>query len=92
MKKSYKELKKKLKNKFTRPKGEYSVPSSTGVWFKQCGIKPTPSHLFIVCTILGSVPYPHQESDRLIIITYLNKTKYKAFKNDRTKNIRDSKR
>ena len=77
MKDAYKTLRKKLKNEFTKPKGEYGVPSAVGDWFKQCGIKPTSKHLNIVCTIFGSVPYPHQEKDRKFIVKYLKNNKYK---------------
>ena len=84
MKKAYKELQKRLVNRYLKPKGEYGIPSSVGDWFVQCGIKPTSNHLAIVCKIMGYIPYPHQESDRLIIITYLKKNKYKVYKNDTT--------
>ncbi len=80
MKKAYKQLQKKLKNKFIQS-GEYGVPSAVDEWFKQCKINPTSEHLNIVCTIFGSVPYPHQEKDRLFIIEYLKDNKYKVFKN-----------
>lgn len=79
-KKAYKELQKKLKNKFTRVGSEYGIPSVVGLWFLQCGIIHTSDKLNIVCTIFGSVPYPHQEADRKIVLKYLKKNKYKQFK------------
>lgn len=78
-KKAYKELRKKLKNKWVKPKGEYGLPSAIGAWLVQCDIQPTVEHTNILCRIMGSVPYPHQESDRLILITYLKNHKYKEY-------------
>jgi len=82
MKDSYKELRRKLRNEFVKPRGDYGVPSSVGVWLYQCAIKPDKYNLSIICKIKGSVPYPHQEVDRLEIITYLKNNKYKQFKKD----------
>ena len=83
MKTAYKELRKKLQNVFSVPKGnDYAIKGSVGLWFTQCGISANSKHLNIVCTIFGSVPYPHQEEDRLIILNYLKKNKYKEYKND----------
>lgn len=78
-KKVYKELRKKLKNHFVKPKGNYGVPSAVGEWFLQSDITPTKWHLEIVCNIFGSVPYPHQEDDRLFVITYLKRNKYREY-------------
>ena len=79
-KKSYKEIRKKLKNRFDKPRGnEYNSMGSVGMWLKQCGIEPTPIKLNIICKIKGNVPYPYQEADRLFIIEYLQKNKYKHF-------------
>jgi len=84
MKKEYKQLRKKLKNKFDKPRGkDYAIQGSVGMWFEQCGIKPTSKHLNIVCTIFGSVPYPYQEYDRTTIIRFLKHNKYKGYKNAR---------
>ncbi len=83
-KKAYKQLRKKLKNHFTIPKGNnYAVYSSIGLWVKQCGITPKLEHTNIICTIFGSVPYPFQEADRTKILKYLKNHKYKEFKNER---------
>jgi len=78
-KKAYKELRKKLKNEWIKPKGEYGLPSAIGAWLVQCGIQPTTEHTNILCRIMGYLPYPHQESDRLILITYLKAHKYKEY-------------
>jgi len=81
MKTAFKQLKKKLENKFDRPSGkDYAIKSSVGLWVSQCEIKPTSNHLNIICTIFGSVPYPYQEADRKKILKYLKKNKYKDFK------------
>jgi hypothetical protein len=82
MKKTYKELRKKLKDKFVKQQGtSYNINSSLGLWLIQSDIKPTPKHINIICTIFGSVPYPYQAEDRGIILTYLKNNKYKDFKN-----------
>ena len=80
-KKAYKELQKKLKDKFTKPRGEYAIPTVVGTWMAQCNIKPTATHLNIICKIFGGVPYPHQPLDRKVVLKYLKKNKYKKFKN-----------
>ncbi len=79
MKKTYKQLQKKLKNHFDKPTTrDYNIAGGVGLWLKQCGIKkPTAKHLNIVCLIFGSVPYPYQEKDRKVILKYLKKHKYK---------------
>ena len=83
MKKAYKELRKKLKNKFVKPKGnDYEINGSVGLWVTQCGIKATSKHTDIICTIFGSVPYPYQELDRKFILYFLRENKYKDFKNE----------
>ena len=88
MKDEYKQLRKKLKNEFTKPtKNNYAIYSSVGEWLKQCGIKPNKNHLNIICTIFGSAPYPHQEADRCNIIEYLQDHKYKDFKNETNKTV-----
>ena len=81
-KQAYKELKSNLVDEFFNKKGDYLIKDSVGNWLKQCGVQPTEEHLNIVFKIMGSVPYPAQQSDRLIIITYLKNHKYKEFKND----------
>ncbi len=81
-KKAYKELRKKLKNKFTGS-SQYGVPSAVLDWIDQSDIDTTLEHLNIVFTIMGSVPYPHQEADRLVIINYLKEHKYGYFKNSK---------
>lgn len=82
MKDSYKELRKKLKNKFDKPNGghNYEAHSSVGVWVKQCGIRPTATHTTIICKIMGHVPFVYVEADRKKILKYLKKNKYKVFK------------
>ena len=81
-KKAYKQLQKKLQNKFDKPKynGEYCGLSSVRLWVKQCGIKPHVDHTRIICKIKGRVPYPYQKADRKFILKYLKKNKYKDFK------------
>lgn len=79
-KKAYNELREKLKNKYTKPNKEYGVPSAVSDWLIQCGIKPHVGNLNIICWIMGSVPYPHQEADRKVILKYLKKYTYKEFK------------
>ena len=77
MKKQYKELQKKLKNKFDKPLGNnYPIYSSVGLWLKQCDIDPTEEHLNIIFYIFGAIPYPYQESDRLEILSYLKTYPY----------------
>ncbi len=84
MKKAYKELRKKLKNKFVKPKGnDYAINGSVGLWLHQCGIKPTETHITIIYKIFGSIPYPYQEWDRKFILKYLKNNKYKGFKNEK---------
>ncbi len=73
--KPYKQLRKKLKNKYVKTPGEFMIYSSVGAWVSQCGIKPKPEHLRIICEIFGSVPYVHQEKDRKVILKYLKKNK-----------------
>jgi len=65
----------KLKNKYVKTPGEFMIYSSVGTWVSQCGIKPKPEHLRIICEIFGSVPYVHQEKDRKVILKYLKKNK-----------------
>lgn len=80
MKKAYKDLRKKLKNHFDKPKGSnYEVSSSVGLWLHQCGVKPTEKHIQIIYKIFGSIPYPYQETDRKFILRYLKKNKYKDY-------------
>ena len=82
MKNEYKELRKKLKDEFSRINNGkvYESIGSVGLWVKQCGIKPTVIHTNIICGILGRVPFVYQQSDRKIILSYLKKHKYKDFK------------
>jgi len=81
MKTEYKELRKKLKNEFKKPSGnDYKITHSVGEWLKQCGLKPTSTHLTIICKIFGSLPYPYQELDRKFIIDYLKNNKYKVYR------------
>ena len=80
MKRSYKELRKKLTHKFTPPTDEYGIVGSVEVWVSCCGIKPLAKHTEIICKIFGSVPYPYQKADRAVILEYLKKNKYKDFK------------
>ncbi len=80
-KEQYKELRKKLKDKFQRSKHmDYEIAGSVGEWLKQCDIIPSTGKLKIICTIFGSIPYPYQEKDRKFIITFLRENKYKDFK------------
>lgn len=82
MKETYKELRKKLKDEFKHESGSkgYAISASVGLWVKQCGIRPTPESLSIICIIFGAIPYPYQEKDRTVIIEFLKNNKYKSFK------------
>jgi len=82
-KKAYKELQKKLKNRFKPTTKDYNINGSVGQWVAQSNIKPKPEHTKIICLIFGSVPYCYQESDRKVILNYLKKHKYKEFKRER---------
>ena len=82
MKTEYKELRKKLQNKFKVTTKDYSLNGSVGQWVKQCGMKPSDVHTNIICTIHGSVPYCYQERDRQQILLYLETNKFKQFKKD----------
>ena len=83
MKKSYKQLKKKLLNRFlSGTSREYSVDASVGQWVAQCKIPVNHKHTEIICTIYGSVMYPYQEKDRVIVLEYLKNNKFKDFKHD----------
>lgn len=84
MKQTYKELRKKLDDAFVNDNREnaYYVVGSVGKWVAQCGMEPTAQHLRIICSIMGSVPYPYQKADRKKILTYLKNNKYKDYKND----------
>jgi len=80
MKKAYKQLQKKLSNKFKRlDSKDYSVLGNVIRWVEQSGIKYNRKHLDIICNIIGSVPYPYQEKDRKVILKYLKNHKYKEF-------------
>ena len=82
-KNSYKELRNKLRNRYTRMnKKEYGIVDGVGYWLKQCDIKPTEINVQIICNIFGSVPYAYQEMDRLFIIDYLKDNKFKVYKNE----------
>lgn len=83
MKKLYNELRAKLKDEYFTNSGDYAIMGSVGSWLKQCDVKPTRDTLGIVCDIMGSVPYPAQSEDRLFIINYLKKNKYKQFKKNK---------
>ena len=75
--KAYKQLRKKLKNKYQKQntaKG-YNIYGSVGDWVTQCGINCKPTHLRIICEIFGSVPYVYQERDRKVILKYLKENK-----------------
>jgi len=80
MKKIYKDLRKNLKNSFTKLSGnEYPVVESVEWWIKQhCG-ECSKDHLSIVVKIMGSYLYPYQKADRKKILKYLKKNKYKQF-------------
>ena len=82
MKAEYKELRKKLKDRFTRINqgNGFETICSVGLWVKQCGIVPTAIHTNVICKILGRVPFVYQPDDRKIILSYLKKHKYKDFK------------
>jgi len=83
MKKAYKQLQKKLKNKFKKTliTNEYSLIEGIKDWLKICNIKPSQKHIKIICKIFDdSVPYPYQESHRLKTLEYLKNHKYKQFK------------
>ena len=79
---AYKQLRKKLQNKFKVTTKDYSLNGSIGQWVEQCGIKPLAAHTNIICTIYGSVPYCYQEQDRQQILLYLETNKFKQFKKD----------
>jgi len=81
-KEAYKQLRKKLKDKFTSTTKDYNLAGSIGQWVAQCGITPNKHHTNIICTIHGSVPYCHQEQDRRNVLRYLKHNKFKAFKKD----------
>lgn len=82
MKTEYKELRKKLKDKFVKVNGgfNYEAHRSVGLWVSQCGITPTVVHTDIICTIMGHIPFVYQPDDRKKILDYLKGNKYKNFK------------
>jgi len=82
MKKTYKELRESLSGAYSKRKGRdyYSLMDGVGHWLKQSGIRPTPAHLEIICNIFKGVPYPYQRADRLRILGYLKKNKFKHYK------------
>lgn len=81
MKKAYKELRKKLKDDFTKVNSgfNYEIQASVGYWVKQSGIKPTAEHTTIICLIFDAVPYPYQPQDRKEVLDFLKKNKYKDY-------------
>ena len=88
-KKAYKQLQKKLTDKFIKPNGDgYQIKGGVRAWLEQCGIKKKQRHdcFIITYNIFGSVPYPYQKADRKVILKYLKKHSYKDFKNDANNN------
>lgn len=78
MKKEYKQLRKKLTNKFNPMlpyNNGYETVGNVQHWVKQSGIKYNSNHLKIICLIFGSVPYPYQKKDRKKILKYLKNNK-----------------
>jgi len=76
---AYNELRKCLRNRFVSQNGNNGI-DSVNEWLTQCDIQPPSNHITIICSIYGSLPYPHQERDRVKIINYLNKFRYHKFK------------
>lgn len=69
-----KKLKKKLKNKFTKTSGDYSLIGGVKDWLIQCGLKPSDKNIQKICKLNGGVvPYPYQKKDRKRIIKNANK-------------------
>ena len=80
-KKAYKQLRKKLKNKYDKPvESEYSAQRAVKLWVTQSGIKYAPTHLKLLCVIYGAIPHPYQESSRKKILKYLKRNKKYASK------------
>lgn len=81
MKKTYKELRKKLKDEFVCDYiNEYPVVGANYDWLRQSGVKSTDIAYSITYMILGKVPHPYQKQDRKIILEFLKQNNYKEFK------------
>lgn len=76
--KAYKQLRKKLKNKFVNPYNYidgYEVMGAIESWVTQCGIKCTDKHVHVLTMMHGGVFYPYQKKDRKKVLKYLKKNK-----------------
>ena len=81
MKKTYKELQKKLSDNFTNIQFEYSLIGGIKDWLNTCNIKPTEKHINILCKIFNNyIPLVYKQSHRLEILKFLKNNKYKQFK------------
>ena len=75
-KKAYKQLRKKLKNKFDNPFTDgYPLLGGIIEWVRQCDIKCTADHTTLLIRIYGGGFYPYQKKDRKKILKYLKENK-----------------
>ena len=80
----YNDLRYKLKDEFKKlPQNDYGLMDGVGNWVVQSGIRLRSQHIEIVCNVFGSVPYPYQANDRIIILDYLATHRFGQFLKDK---------